>query len=165
MRSPLATSRFLTTVVVAVMLVEASAHAAQLRNNVLYSVGADFKGFDPADSGDVISAAMVSRVYEGLLEYAYLDRPYHTVPRLAEAMPEVSADGLTYTFHLKKGVHFADDPCFPGGKGREVTAADFLYSWKRVADVKTKSNCFWIFEGRVVGIDPYHENSTKRQVS
>ena len=133
------------------MLVGASTRAAQLRNNVLYSVGADFKGFDPADSGDVISATMVSRVYEGLLEYAYLDRPYHAEPRLAEALPEVSADALTYTFHIKKGVHFSDDPCFPGGKGREVTADDFVYSFTRVLDPKLESTGDWIFVNHVAG--------------
>jgi ABC-type transport system substrate-binding protein len=133
------------------MLAGTLAHAAQLHNNVLYSVGADFKGFDPADSGDVISAAMVSRVYEGLLEYAYLDRPYHAVPRLAEALPDVSADGLTYTFHIKKGVHFSDDPCFPDGKGREVTADDFVYSFTRVLDPKVESTGDWIFVNHVAG--------------
>jgi ABC-type transport system substrate-binding protein len=123
------------------------------------------RGFDPVTSADVPSAKAIYKVYEGLYEYEYLVRPYTVRPILAEGMPEVSPDGLTYTFHLRKGVHFADDKCFPDGKGREVTAADFLYSWKRVADVKTKSNCFWIFEERVVGINEYHEASMKRQVS
>ena len=58
--------------------------------NILRGVGGDFKGFDPIEAGDVESAEQVSRVYEGLLEYAYLERPYKAVPRLAEAMPEIS---------------------------------------------------------------------------
>ena len=128
--------RLLTLAVLAATVAGTSANAAQLRDQVLYSVGADFKGFDPADSGDVVSAAMCSRVYEGLLEYAYLDRPYRAEPRLANALPEVSADGLTYTFHLKKGVQFSDDPCFPGGHGRPVTAADFVYSFTRILNPK-----------------------------
>ena len=70
---------------------------------VLHDVRYDFKGFDPVDSGDVESAYQVSRVYEGLLEYDYLPRPYRVIPRLAEALPEVSADGLTYTFKLRNG--------------------------------------------------------------
>ena len=86
--------RWLTTAVVAATVAGTLVRGAQLRDNVLYSVGADFKGFDPADSGDVVSAAMVSRVYEGLLEYAYLDRPYRAEPRLAAALPEVSPDGF-----------------------------------------------------------------------
>src|ERR1041385_734160 len=82
------------------------------------------RGFDPVTSADVPSAHAIYKVYEGLYEYEYLDRPYAARPQLAEAMPEVSPDGLTYTFRLKKGVKFIDDPCFPGGKGREVTAED-----------------------------------------
>ena len=135
----------------AAMIAGAPASGAQLRDNTLYSVGADFKGFDPADSGDTVSAAMISRVYEGLLEYAYLDRPYRAEPRLAEALPEVSDDGLTYTFHLKKGVHFSDDPCFPSGKGREVTAEDFVYSFTRILNPKLESTGDWIFINHVAG--------------
>ncbi len=124
-----------------------------------YGSTARIRGFDPVTSADVPSAHAIYKVFEGLYEYEYLVRPYTVRPRLAAAMPEVSPDGLTYTFRLKKGVRFADDPCFPGGKGREVTAEDFVYSWKRVADVKTKSNCYWIWEGRVVGIDEFHRKS------
>jgi ABC-type transport system substrate-binding protein len=128
-----------------------TARAAQAKEMVLYGVGGDFKGFDPVDCGDVESAAMDSRVYEGLLEYAYLDRPYHVEPRLAEGLPEISADGLTYTFHIKKGVHFSDDPCFPDGKGREVTADDFVYSFSRILDPKLESSGDWIFLEQVAG--------------
>ena len=123
------------------------------------------RGFDPVTSADVPSAHAIYKVFEGLYEYEYLTRPYTVRPNLAAAMPEVSPDGLTYTFRLKQGVLFANDPCFPGGKGRELTAEDFVYSWKRVADVKTKSNCFWIFEDRIAGINDYHAASMKRQVS
>ena len=123
------------------------------------------RGFDPVTSADVPSAHAIYKVYEGLYEYEYLVRPYAVRPMLAEGMPEISPDGLTYTFRIRKGVKFIDDPCFPDGKGREVTADDFVYSWKRVADVKTKSNCYWIFEGHVVGLDEYHQKSISKGVS
>ncbi|HVM59238.1 MAG TPA: ABC transporter substrate-binding protein [Verrucomicrobiae bacterium] len=123
--------------------------------NTLYSIGGDFKGFDPVDTGDVETERELCHVYEGLMEYAYLDRPYHVVPRLAQAMPEVSADGLTYTFKIKPGVHFTDDPCFPGGKGREVVADDFVYSFKRVLDPRLESQGDWIFAGHVLGADDW----------
>jgi oligopeptide transport system substrate-binding protein len=125
--------------------------AAEHADSALYGIGGDFKGFDPIDSGDVESANQVCRVYEGLLEYAYLDRPYRAIPRLAEALPEVSADGLTYTFKIKQGVRFQDDACFPGGKGRELTAEDFVYSFKRVLDPKLESQGDWIFINHVLG--------------
>ena len=107
------------------------------------------------DAGDVESAREVSHVYEGLLEYAYLERPYRPIPRLAEAMPVISADGLTYTFKIKPGVHFIDDPCFSGGNGREVVAADFVYSFKRVLDPHLESQGDWIFAGHVLGADEW----------
>src|SRR6266850_2280050 len=69
------------------------------------------RGFDTVTSSDVPSARAIYKVYEGLYEYKYLARPYAVRPNLATGMPEISPDGLTYTFHLKKGVRFADDPC------------------------------------------------------
>ena len=45
-----------------------------------------------------------------------------------------------------------DNKCFPDGKGREVKASDFVYSWKRIADIKTRSVMWWLFDGpRAVG--------------
>jgi ABC-type transport system substrate-binding protein len=126
---------------------------------VLYGQTSRFKGFDPVKVSDVASSAMICRVYEGLLDYAYLDRPYRVQPMLAETMPEVSADGLTYTFHIRKGIFFQDDPCFPGGKGRELTAEDFVYSIKRIADLKNASSGFWVFNGRVAGLDEFRAAS------
>jgi ABC-type transport system substrate-binding protein len=123
------------------------------------------RGFDPVTSNDTTSSRAVSTVYEGLYEYEYLVRPYTVRPLLAEGMPEVSPDGLTYTIRIKKGVKFADDPCFPGGKGRELIAEDFVYSWKRVADTRNMSTCYWIFEDHIVGLDGFHERSTKDQAN
>lgn len=126
---------------------------------ILYGQTSRFKGFDPVKVSDVASSVMICRVYEGLLEYAYLDRPYHVQPMLAETMPEVSADGLTYTFRIRKGIFFQDDSCFPGGKGRELTAEDFVYSIKRIADLKNASSGFWVFNGRVAGLDEFRAAS------
>ena len=129
--------------------------AAERTSSVLYGIGGDFKGFDPVDCGDVESATQVSRVYEGLLEYAYLERPYRAIPRLAESMPTISADGLTYTFKIKHGVHFIDDPCFPDGKGRELTADDFVYSFKRIINPRLESQGDWIFINHVLGAEEW----------
>lgn len=127
---------------------------------VLYGQTSRIKGMDPAKAGDVASSMIVGRVYEGLLEYSYLDRPYHLQPMLANAMPDISADGLTYTFQIRKGIFFQDDPCFPGGKGRELTAEDFVYSLKRVADLKVASSGYWAFNGRVTGLDEFRAASS-----
>jgi oligopeptide transport system substrate-binding protein len=161
----MASNRLLACLVAAAVNVSANAIEPSSTEMQYFGATDRIRGFDPVTSADVPSAHAIYKVYEGLYEYEYLVRPYIVRPNLAEGMPEISANGLTYTFHLKKGVKFADDPCFPGGKGREMTAADFVYSWKRVADVKTRSNCFWIFEGRIAGIDEYHQKSISGAVS
>ncbi len=120
---------------------------------------ARIRTLDPARAADVASAQAVSRIYEGLLQYAYRDRPYRVEPLLAEALPEVSPDGLVYTFRLRRGIRFQDDPCFPGGKGRELTAEDFVYSIKRLADRKTAASGYWIFRDRLAGLDDFREAS------
>ncbi len=122
---------------------------------VLYGQTSRIQGFDPAKSGDVGSSLAIGKIYEGLLQYAYLERPCKVEPLLADAMPTVSDDGLTYTFKIRSGIVFQDDPCFPEGKGRELTAEDFVYSIKRVADIKTASSGYWAFNGRIVGLDEF----------
>jgi ABC-type transport system substrate-binding protein len=148
-------ARALTAITAAgsVFLLSLTGCAPKPENNAgtLYLIGGDFKGFDPIDSGDTETAEEICRVYEGLMEYSYLDRPFKAIPRLAEAMPEISADGLMYTFHLKHGVRFSDDKCFPNGKGREVTANDFIYSFKRLLHPKNQSDGDWIFIQHVLG--------------
>ena len=125
----------------------------------IFSQTSRIRGLDPAVSGEVSSSMAIARIYEGLLEYDYLARPYKVVPLLAESMPEISDDGLTYTFKIRKGIYYQDDPCFPDGKGRELVAEDFVFSIKRVADVKNASSGFWAFNKRIKGINDFHEAS------
>lgn len=155
---------FTATLLVAITL---SARAADVSSPTMRYFGSTerIRGFDPITAGDVPTAAAIYKIYEGLLEYEYLARPYKVRPMLAESLPEVSADGLKYTFKIKPGVRFHDNPCFPGGKGRKLTAEDFVYSWKRLADVRNKSTGYWIFEGRIVGLDEFHKKSINERVN
>lgn len=123
----------------------------------LYLNSASPRGFDPAKTSDQASGWSILRTYEGLLQHQYLDRPFGLEPLLCERMPEVSADGLTYTFTLRKGIHFADDPCFTAtaGRGRELTASDAAYSLRRLADLKVASVGWWILDGKVKGLDAW----------
>ena len=118
-------------------------------------IDANLKGFDPINASDRYSIRMVSQVYEGLYHYHYLKRPLQLQPQLAEGFPEISADGLTYKIKIKKGLRFQDSEVFPGGKGREVTAHDFIYSWKRLADPKNKSQGWWVLDGRILGLEKW----------
>lgn len=71
-------------------------------------------GFDPAYVHDLYSAHVLTSIFETLYTYDYLARPAKLIPHVATAMPEVSADGLTYTIHIKKGIYFTPDPAFKG---------------------------------------------------
>ncbi|MCB0419695.1 MAG: ABC transporter substrate-binding protein [Bdellovibrionales bacterium] len=113
------------------------------------------KGMDPVYTSDVYTSKAVSQIYETLLEYHHLKRPLVLQPLLAVEMPAASEDGLTHTFKIKPGARFQDDPAFPNGKGREVTATDFIYSWKRLADPANRSDGFWIFDGRIKGLNEW----------
>lgn len=123
---------------------------------VTYRQSYRVRSMDPAKAGDVESALVTSRIYETLLQYSYLDRPYHVEPLLGASLPDISADGLTYTFRLRKGIFFQDDPCFraTGGKGRELVAADFIFSFKRIVDIKMASDGAWCFS-QIVGMEEW----------
>lgn len=128
---------------------------------VYYGVTSRIRGFDPVTAGDVPSSMAIARIYEGLLQYSYLDRPYRLEPCLCEALPAVSEDRLVYTFKIRRNIFFQDDPCFNagGGRGRELTAGDFVYSIKRVADLKNSSSGYWAFHDRIAGLDDFRAAS------
>lgn len=96
----------------------------------------DLATLDPAIGYDWTNWPVIKMVFDGLLDY---DSGTTIEPRLAESLPEVSADGLTYTFKLRKGVKFQN--------GREFTADDVVYTITRVLDPKTASPGSWVFLG------------------
>lgn len=124
-------------------------------------VRANVKGLDPIYGNDIYAHAVMSNIFEALFEYHYLKRPLELQPLLAESMPEVSEDGLTHTIKIKKGVMFQDDEAFEGGKGRELKATDFVYAWKRLADPALTSDGFWIFDGKIKGLEEWREAMSK----
>lgn len=130
-----------------------------LGNTLRVAMRAKFKSMDPAHGGDYYSNIQITRAYETLLQYSYLKRPYTIEPNLAEAMPSVSKDGRTYTFKIRKGVRFQDDECFNGGIGRELTAEDFIYSFKRLLDPKEGSDLRWVLDGKVKSLKALDANT------
>ncbi len=107
----------------------------------------------PTAITDIASAHLAAQVYEGLVKFNAKDLTI--IPSVAEKW-EVDEAGTTYTFHLKKGVMFQDDECFEGGKGREVKAADFKYSFELLCtDSKDNSNFSATFQDRVVGANDF----------
>jgi oligopeptide transport system substrate-binding protein len=117
------------------------------------------KTFDPPDIGNNADGKIASHVFDGLLAYHPYARPYQLEPALAAQMPEVSEDGRTYTFRLRKGVTYVDDPCFPGGKGREVVAADVAFVFARFAHPTTHAKGWWLLDGRIAGMNAWREST------
>ena len=102
--------------------------APQKGGEIIVAYKDDLATLDPAIGYDWTNWPAIKMVFDGLLDY---DSGTTIQPRIAEAMPQVSADGLTYTFKLRKGVKFQN--------GRELVADDVVYSITRVLDPKTAS--------------------------
>ncbi len=113
---------------------------------------------DPAHAANVYSSTLVVNLYDTLFRYRYLSRPYELAPNLAAEMPEVSDDGLVWTIRLRENVKFADDAAFPGGRGREVTANDVVYSIGRHFDPATRSQGAWLWRDRIAGLEDWAED-------
>lgn len=109
-------------------------------------------GFDLARTTNAYSIWVGEAIFEPLLGYDYLARPAKLIPRTAEAMPEVADGGRIYTFRLKKGIYFTADPAFKG-KRHELTAHDYIYTFKRLLDPANRSPAANFLAGKVVGLD------------
>jgi peptide/nickel transport system substrate-binding protein len=82
--------------------------------------------FDPLDAPSPASWQLLDLVYDGLVAYRRAGGPAGgaLVGDLAQAVPRPSADGRTYVFRLRSGVHFSD--------GREVRPSDVRASFERL---------------------------------
>jgi oligopeptide transport system substrate-binding protein len=118
-------------------------------------------GFDPQRVQDRYSVGVCENLFEGLLTYDYLARdPVRLVPLVAETVPEPEENGTRYTFRIKPGILFADDPVFKGRK-RELIARDFDYMVKRFRDPRIRAPYAWLFENKIAGLDEFVEKAKK----
>lgn len=97
----------------------------------------DIAYLDPQQITDLYSARVANAIFEGLYQFDYLAKPARVVPNTAVAMPEISADGRTWTIRMKPGIVFAGTPAFKG-KPRELVAQDYVYSITRRLDPNLK---------------------------
>jgi len=142
------------------LLIAASATAADPAKLLRISFPAAETGFDPVRVSDLYSNIVNEAIFERLLTYDYLARPAKLIPMTAESMPEVSEGGRTYIVHLKRGIHFAPDPAFKGQR-RELTAEDYVYSFKRFADPANRAPYGFMLQGKIVGLDEQTEAAKK----
>jgi len=115
-------------------------------------------GFDPQATSDLYSDHVQRAIFETLYGFDYLARPYRRIPRTAAELPRIEDGGRSWTIRVRPGIYFADDAAF-GGKRRELIAADYVYSWKRLLDPKLRSPFSWYLQGKIVGADAIIERA------
>jgi ABC-type transport system substrate-binding protein len=124
---------------------KAAAPAPNTTKVLRYAFRVAETGFDPAQVTDLYSNVVVANLYDAPLEYEFLATPARIRPNTAAAMPQVSPDFRSFTFRLRPGIYFDDDPAF-GGRPRELVAADYVYSLKRHFDPRWKSGKLYLLE-------------------
>src|SRR5215831_984625 len=87
-----------------------------------FPILSDFGTLDPAVADAETDQEIQQNLFDGLVKF---DENLSIVPDLATAVPQASADGLTYVFHLRQDVTFSN--------GDKFTSKDVLYSWNRAA--------------------------------
>jgi len=93
------------------------------RADFRFTNGTEPKSLDPQLATGEIEHRLLTAIFEGL---ARLDaRSLEPVPGVAESW-DISADGKTYTFHLRPNARWSD--------GRPLTAQDFCYAWRRLQE-------------------------------
>jgi peptide/nickel transport system substrate-binding protein len=111
-----------------------------------------FRSLYPLNVTEVGGHRIVNQLYEGLIILSQSD--LSVVPAIAEKWT-IDSTATTFTFYLRKGVKFHDDPCFENGKGREVTANDFKYCFTKLCESNVNNQGSWIFDGKVKGCAEY----------
>ena len=106
-----------------------------------YNETTGIASLDPAFAKNQSVIWPVHQVFNTLVE---TDSNLNIVPSLAYRW-DVSADRLTYVFHLRNDVSFHDNEAFAQGRGRKMTAHDVVYSYRRIIDPATASSGAWIF--------------------
>jgi ABC-type transport system substrate-binding protein len=124
---------------------------------------------DPAVAYTTSAHAVIGNVYDTLLEYHYLARPYTLIAGLAEAVPvarPLPGGRVLYRFALRDGLLYQDDPCFRQAGGghatRQVVAADVAFSLARIADPAVNSPVVETF-AKIVGFREFAERLQARR--
>jgi oligopeptide transport system substrate-binding protein len=126
----------------------ASSGAAASGNTLRYNIGDEPESIDPAQDQDTTQDFVIMQLNATLV---YPDKDLNTQPGLAEKW-DISADGLTYTFHLRPGLKWSD--------GSPLTAKDFEYTFKRLFDPATASPYTDIVKG-IRGSEEFFSSKSK----
>jgi peptide/nickel transport system substrate-binding protein len=133
------------------MLISCRTEDSRSQKNILrFNSQTGITSLDPAYARTQENIRTVNQLFNGLLQ---LDSDLNVVPSLAKSW-SISEDSKTYTFVIRKGVLFHNDPIFNGIQ-RTVTAQDFVYSLQRIIDPEVASDGAWIFNGIIADQNPF----------
>ena len=160
--SPRPANRWTCGLALAAALWAAAASAVEQPPKVVrYAFLSAETSLDPARISDLYSRIVTAHVFDALYKYDYLSTVPTVRPNTAVAMPEIADDFKTWTIRIKPGIYFTDDPAF-GGKKRELVAADYVYSWKRLYDPVNKCPLYNTYrEKGVIGVDELRQAALK----
>jgi oligopeptide transport system substrate-binding protein len=125
---------------------------------------------DPGRVQDMDSAYIASNIHDAPYSYHYLQRPLRPIPAMATALPVIGQtrrDGRVYyslRFSIKRNLRYADDECFPDGRGRAITIDDIIFPIKRAADDAIQPFGKPFFEGALLGFDEFNAELARARV-
>lgn len=123
----------------------------QKRDVFRLNIPSGLTSLDPAFSKDQATMWCDNQLYNGLVQ---IDEHLNVQPCIAKKWT-ISKDRLTYIFTLRNDVYFHDNKLFINGKGRKVTAYDFVYSFYRLIDTTVASTGAWLFNDKVDKANPF----------
>lgn len=144
------------------------------KGKTLFStISDDPRTLDPIRVSDTSSNAIASNLHDTPYQYHYLKRPLTLIPAMAVSMPVVEEKNIngrqyeTFRFSIKKGLRYHNDPCFEGGRGREIKIDDIIFSIKRAADLAVNPFGYPLLTGKVEGFDDYsnHLNEAREKLN
>ncbi len=121
------------------------------------------KHLDPARSYSSDEYVFIGQIYEPPLQYDYLKRPYQLIPLTAERVPVSylqDIDGKmrsVYDIEIQPGIYYAPHPAFEGK--RELTASDYIYQIKRIADPKNQSPIRSLMAAHIYGFQDFSKQA------
>jgi oligopeptide transport system substrate-binding protein len=141
-----------TTVLIAAIFILSILPGCAISANNKYDLNLWDSGpltLDPAISSEMSSHIYVMQVFSGLVKF---DAHLKPVPDIAESW-DISADGKTYTFNLRKDAKFHD--------GRAVTASDLKYALERACIPATGSQTASTYLSDIMGVQEVLSGKTK----
>ncbi len=116
-----------------------------------------FKSLNPIAVNEIVGFHIGTQLFEGLVKFDQNDLSIK--PAIARSW-ESNENQTEWTFHIRQGVMFHADACFPDGKGRELKASDIKFCFDKLCTADPNNSQFDVtFKDRVVGANESFEAS------